>query len=579
MMETIFPNWRRWVFHGLIIVFTAIAVVPTVAQRSAFLSGRHTCNLTTGRYEVTWFVYNAETDPNHIMRITTVSRSIDGFGPGTVIGPDQLAAGFETMPEGFTGRITLVVGVVWEHTDPDTAEEYSDTVRISGHCYDNPTYTPPAPVVTPSEDIPHSVVPTGTPTAAEPDETSPGSGINLTGCGRACPPFRVYHTDEAGGWEIFRLDGADEITRTSIHENLSMALDPDTRSIAPSLSPYNEWIVFSSDRDGNWELYVAPTTDGDADDVQRVTFNTVAIDTDPVWGPNNIVVYETTFHGTWDLYALDMSTGEHYRLTDDSGNDINAYWSPDGLRLVFQSDRPDTSGARRWQIYELDPATLQVKKLSDGSTIDVDPVYNSTGDRIVFRSYTDAKSNSVIETMNADGTKRTAISDPSGDATNALWSPNDTFIAYQSDLDGDLDIYIYEVASGATRHLTGNTVDDYAPTWHCSNVRLLWTSDIAGDPNIFEVNVLPMTGAPIAVDPEANQMTFEASSDIYPMSFPPEENASREGKTVLGDFGTQTVFLNPDAHLTPVEPSTEGAVRTEWQPIDACAPEVRPGSR
>jgi hypothetical protein len=72
-------------------------------------------------------------------------------------------------------------------------------------------------------------------------------------------------------------------------------------------------------------------------------------------------------------------------------------------------------------------------------------------------------------------------------------------------------------------------------------------------------------------------MTFEASNDVYPMAFPPEENASREGKTLLGEFGTQTTYLDPDVELTALDRSIDGAIRTEWQAIDVCTPETIAG--
>lgn len=396
------------------------------------------------------------------------------------------------------------------------------------------------------------------------------TGISAPGCSRGCPVFKVYHTDEVGGWEIFRLDSSDETTRTSQRTNLSLGLAEDIRSMAPSLSPDNQWIVFSSDRDGNWEIYVAPTSGGSPESVERVTYNTVAIDSDPVWGPGNYIIYETTRHGNWDLYAVDMNTGAEFRLTDSEGNDINPYWSEDGSTVVFQSDRQDASGARKWQVYELDLDTLATTKLSDGSTIDVDPQYSHNGSKVAFRSYGALGENSRLSLMNADGSGRVAFSDPAGDATNASWSPNDTYIAYQSDVDGDLDIYVYEVATGETRHLTDNTVADYAPTWLCDETRVLWTSDVMGDANIFEADAAPISDGPILVDPDADQLTFETSSDIYPLSNPAEENASREGKTVRGAFGTQTVFLEPLVSLTPIDLSTTSITRTEWQPINVC---------
>ena len=218
----------------------------------------------------------------------------------------------------------------------------------------------------------------------------------VPGCGFGCIPWRVYHTNETGDWEIFRLDGADQENEETFRLNLSQGFGAGVDDYAPSRSPNAEWIVFSSNRDGNWEIYVAPSN-GDFDLIQRVTFNTIAIDTDPVWGPNNYVVFESTRDGNWELYMVDMATGRNFRLTDHEANDINPFWSPDGSKLLFQSDRDGM-----WQIYELNLNNFTVERLSDGSGPDVDPQYNFAGDQIAFRSYRDGEQ-SVIYVMDDDG--------------------------------------------------------------------------------------------------------------------------------------------------------------------------------
>lgn len=387
-------------------------------------------------------------------------------------------------------------------------------------------------------------------------------------CAYGCPTFQLYHTDEMGDWEIFRLDSADALTRTTIRENLSLGMGEGVVDMAPSLSPGNNWIVFQSNRDGNWELYVAPTSGGDPDAVQRLTYNRIAIDGDPMWGPNNFVVFESTRNGNYDLFLIDMSTGQEYQLTDSEGDDINPYWSPDGTRVLFQSDR---GTANRWQLYELNIATGQLAALSASDVVEVDPQYSHDGSQIVFRSYANDGDVSTLMVMNRDGSNHRPISDPNGDATNAAWSPSDRYLAYQSDVDGDLDIYIYDLATGATRQLTDNAISDYAPTWRCTDERVVFTSDITGDPNIFEADVSPLDAPAIAVDEDASQMTFELSNDIYPHSNPSEENASREGQTLLGAFGEQTVFLQPPANVTQVDLSLDGLQRDEWKPVLVCS--------
>lgn len=410
-----------------------------------------------------------------------------------------------------------------------------------------------------------SAVPTVTP------ESFRFTGLSLVAnapvCAFGCPTFQLYHTDETGDWEIFRLDSANQLERTNVRENLSLGQGEGVVDLAPSLSPETNWIVFQSNRDGNWELYVAPTSGGNPDAVQRLTYNTVAIDSDPMWGPNNFVVYESTRNGNYDLYLIDMSTGAEYRLTDGEGDDINPYWSPDGTRIVFQSDR-DSEG--RWQLFELNIGTGALRQLSDNDAIEVEPQYSHDGSQIVFRTYDNEGEPGKLVIMNTDGSNRRVISDPNGDATNAAWSPSDELLAYQSDLDGDLDIYIYDVASGENRKLTDNGINDYAPTWRCADERVVFTSDIEDEPNIYEADATPISDPQIRVEEDADQMTFEPANDVYPQSNPSEENASREGQTLLGAFGEQTVFLQPPANVTPIDLSMDGLIREGWNEVIVC---------
>jgi uncharacterized repeat protein (TIGR01451 family) len=436
-------------------------------------------------------------------------------------------------------------------SDADSVGRAIVTTLISGE-YD-PTWD--AGVVP----IPPAVLaPTPTPTPS-PTPAPPVGGQPLTTCQAVCVDWMLYHTNQTGDWEIFRLGDLEG----SISANLSQGIG--SNDIAPSRSPNAEWVVFASDRDGNWEIYLAPSN-GDSSRIQRLTHNTVAIDTDPVWGPGNYIVFESTRSGSWDLYLMDMTSGAVRQITDSPANDINAFWSPDGSKLVFQSDR---SGM--WQIYELDLATLRVRLLSDGQGLDLDPQYSNDGTRIGFRSYRDG-SDSVLYIMHADGSGVQRISDLAGDATDHSWSPDDSLIAYQSDLDGDLDIYVYEVATGQTRKLTDNDIPDYAPTWRCSTNRVVFTSDIMGNPDIFDAEALPISAPPIPVDEEAIQLTFDPADDIYPEGAPLEENASREGQlpNITPGLGQQTIFLQPDASLTEIDLSLETSV-TDWSPIDGCA--------
>ncbi|MBK8137170.1 MAG: PD40 domain-containing protein [Chloroflexi bacterium] len=316
-------------------------------------------------------------------------------------------------------------------------------------------------------------------------------------------------------WEIYRLDGPD------LFADVSQGVADGVHDIEPSRSANSEWVVFTSNRTGNWELFL---TRSDGSDLRQLSFNTQAMDIDPAWGPGNLLAFESSRDGNWEIYLFDVQTGIEVRLTAEPASDINAYWMPDGRSVVFQSDRSDA-----WQIYRFDLDTAVTTLLSDGTTDDRDPVVSPDGRQIAFRSSRGADADALY-LMNADGSDVRQISEPAERVMNPAWSPDGSLIAYESNVDSDLDIYVFELASGLTRQVTDNAIADYAPTWRCGLTSLVFTSDASGDANLFEMSALPMDAPPADVLLAASQLTFSGADDVYPVDTQSEEDASREGR-------------------------------------------------
>ncbi|MBX3065056.1 MAG: PD40 domain-containing protein [Anaerolineae bacterium] len=339
---------------------------------------------------------------------------------------------------------------------------------------------------------------------------TPGSGV--------CPDWLLYHTDQTGDWEIFRL--GELPGKPNADANITKGVGANVSDVAPARSPDSEWVAFSSNRDGNWEIYVVGA---DGEGIQRVTFNTIATDIDPVWSPDGTkIVYESSRSGNWDLFMFDVTTGTETRLTSNPAQDLNAFFSPDGTKIVFQSSRDEL-----WQLYQLDLATLAETKLSDGLGNDNDPQYSPDGTKIAFWSQRGDGQNGVLYTINSDGTGLKAVSDANGDAWNQAYSTDGDLIAYQMVIGGKLGIYVYQFSTEKTRQVTSDASVDYAPTWYCDGTTVVWTSDADGNPNLFSTNALPMDAAPLEVVSEGSRLTTEEDNDIYPQNTPAEENASR----------------------------------------------------
>lgn len=121
-----------------------------------------------------------------------------------------------------------------------------------------------------------------------------------------------------------------------------------------------------------------------------------------------------------------------------------------------------------------------------------------------------------------------------------------------------------------TRKLTDNDIPDYAPTWQCDTMKVIFTSDITGNPEIFSAEPLPIAAPSIQVNRDAEQLTFDPADDIYPEGTPVEENASREGRLPDLDtgLGEQVSFLEPDVSSTEADTSVERG--GTWEPVNSC---------
>ena len=105
----------------------------------------------------------------------------------------------------------------------------------------------------------------------------------------------------------------------------------------PDWSPDGSWIAFNSDRDGVLSGYLVRP---DGSDLRR-------IDVDgwfeyPSFSPDGTrIVFERPDGGDYDVFTVDLETGDVRQLTDAPGDDGWPVWSPDGSSIAFSSERDD----------------------------------------------------------------------------------------------------------------------------------------------------------------------------------------------------------------------------------------------
>ncbi len=421
----------------------------------------------------------------------------------------------------------------WRVLSPSELDSFASLEALPENVLNAPVAIPAVLQISPVTDVPPVVINTPTPpfvptpppedfprpplTVGVPGVDLPGSFPPFTIGGEVCPDWIAYHTDRTGDWEVFRLGGI----LNSVSENLSQGRA--AADIQPSRSQDAEYIVFTSNRDGltNWELYVGRA---DGSEQFRITFNT-GVDINPVWGEGaaaNKIVFESNRDANWELYVLDVSTGELTRLTDDPANDVNAAWKPDGSGIYFTSDRDG-----EYEVYELDFETGELTQLTDNNTPDVQPAPSNDGTMLAWLQLNDFGVYDLWLRDLTTGETRMLL-DLGTDINLSSFAPSDRFIAFESNLDGDFDVFAIEVESLALKDATNNTFNDRAPSFRCNSDIIIYQSDTRGQWDIFQVDPNPINPEGPFQAPEA--LTETESTELYAMNLPSDENGSREGR-------------------------------------------------
>lgn len=109
------------------------------------------------------------------------------------------------------------------------------------------------------------------------------------------------------------------------------------QDITPDVSEDGTRIAFSSNRDGPWDIYILDLRSGE---VERFT-ESAAYDGNPSWSPDGLwLAYESYQGGNLEIMIQDVDkTSGPIPLTRDPAADFAPDWSAQGRRISFISDR------------------------------------------------------------------------------------------------------------------------------------------------------------------------------------------------------------------------------------------------
>jgi Tol biopolymer transport system component len=238
----------------------------------------------------------------------------------------------------------------------------------------------------------------------------------------------------------------------------------DGNNIGPRWSADGTKIVFVSSRvtpgdtDGNYEIWVM---NADGSGQMQITFTASPFhNVHPAFSPDGSkIVFESNRppSTTSDIWVMNADGSNPHQLTTASPDyEIEPVWSPDGSKIVFK---------RSAKIFVMNPdGSGQTDISKDPGATDEYPEWSPDGRMIAFNSFPSR----AIWVMNADGSGRKQLSNPSplplADEFPA-WSPDGAKIAFFRGIDS---IWVMNADGSNPVDITvsqPNSDTDFEPNW------------------------------------------------------------------------------------------------------------------
>ena len=281
-------------------------------------------------------------------------------------------------------------------------------------------------------------------------------------CGAILPPV-TFTSDRDGNLEIYAAKPGDA------ERNLTNSIVPQ---YSPIVSPNGQLVAFLS-RIGEDVLIDAMRIDGSG--LQQLSPRTGKY-TNPKWSPDSMrITYVSIQDSNPMIYVTSLDDSDPVLLTSISASDVGG-WSPDGKSIVFAVNRGSEQG-----IYSRNPDGVNEFRLTD--TEDYSPRWSPVDDQIAFLSMRDG--NPEIYVMNVDGTEQKRLTDNMSVESQISWSPDGQQALYVSEVDGNPEIYIVDIKTGDQSRLTVNKFIDERPTWSPNGDKIAFVSYQGGDAEIF----------------------------------------------------------------------------------------------
>ncbi|MBN2876156.1 MAG: PD40 domain-containing protein [Bacilli bacterium] len=268
------------------------------------------------------------------------------------------------------------------------------------------------------------------------------------------PTKVVFYSGRTGNNEIFvmDLDGS----------NLTNLTNNDADDECPTVSPNGSTVAYVSNRTGNFELYLELIYGG-----TPVQLTDSGIDvTQPSWSYDGTsLLYVLDYGSKTEIWKTNADGSDLTKLTDNSYRDERPVFSPNGQGIMFMSNREG-----KYRIYTMDSDGTNQSKID---LIDVEassdhfifPQYSPDGQYIIYSLNNLTNQTAVIHRYKLDGTEDVILTEIGGRNENPSYSLDGEWIVFQSERDGNFEVYMMKSDGTGVTRLTNNSSWDGWPAF------------------------------------------------------------------------------------------------------------------
>jgi TolB protein len=256
--------------------------------------------------------------------------------------------------------------------------------------------------------------------------------------------------------QLFKLQASDQICIVNADGTGQRRLTAadDARHYYPSFAPDGQSVLFSSNMDGNFEIYELSLTG------HLTRFGQPGIA--PEVSPDNQAIVFTQGDGQRDTIWVMDRDGRNHRQIYANGWDPS--WSPDGRRILFASMLENDVV----QLMSINLDGSDLRQVTNLPLLRGRSDWSADGRWIV--TYSGAPWQRELYLMDADGSNPHQISPVGGNSQGPGFSPDSQWVTFTAYFDHygqsqGCEIYIIRIDGTDLTRLTDNDTCDWQPRW------------------------------------------------------------------------------------------------------------------